>query len=292
MLTSDRSISRDTRSRVEAAPVRGWRTAVTASSVNPPWNTDRVASSSCSSSDSSRKLQSSVALRVWCRSAALLSCPASTSSCRSRASAISSRESTRKRADASSMASGRPSSWRQIRATSGALSSVSSKPGSAVLARSHHSWVAGDAATSAKVGVRPSGSTPRGCTGQTRSPGTPSGSRVVTSTRNPRQPSNNWCTASCAGTGQVLAVVEDQQSDAGTDLRDRRFQQRAVSELASADRRRDQPGDTVRVGDRRQVDPPDTGGVRRANEVDHGEGEPSLSRSARPGQRGQPASGQ
>ena len=201
---------------------------------------------------------------------------------RSRASAISSRESTRSRAAASSMASGRPSSWRQIRATSGALSSVSSKPGSAVPARSHHSWAAGgrrDLGEGRRPAIRQHAS---GCTGQTRSPGTPSGSRVVTSTRNPRQPSSSWCTASalaparCSQLSSTSSPTPEPTCAAADSSSGRSASSRPP--IAAATSRGTLSG-SVTV-DRSTHQTP--AGYAARNEADHGEGEPGLSRSSVP----------
>ena len=109
--------------------------AATAGRPKLPANTASRVNRACSSADSRPKLQSSVFRRVRWRSgrsrgpavSRLIRSPSRASSARGDSSLI--------RAAASSMASGRPSSRRQISATSWAFSLVSSKPGASARAR-------------------------------------------------------------------------------------------------------------------------------------------------------------
>ena len=93
--------------------------------------------------------------------------------------------SSRVRAAASSIASGRPSRRRQISATAAALPSVRAKPGRTARARSVNSATAGQAATSATGAVAgPAGS---GGTGYSRSARSPSTVRLVATITSPGQ---------------------------------------------------------------------------------------------------------
>ena len=87
----------------------------------------------------------------------------------SRRAAISRGERVRRRAAASSMGSGWPSRRRQISVTAGRVAASSAKPGRTAAARSAKSCTASGSASAS--------------TGCSTSPGTPSGSRLVASTR-------------------------------------------------------------------------------------------------------------
>src|SRR5205085_4190761 len=90
-------------------------------------------------------------------------------------------------AAASSIASGRPSSRRQISVTAAALPSVSAKPGRTARARSTNSATAGEAATSAAEAVPGSAGNASGGTGYSRSARNPSTVRLVASIATPGQ---------------------------------------------------------------------------------------------------------
>ena len=89
------------------------------------------------------------------------------------------------RAAASSIASGSPSSLRQTCPTTGAVSGVSSKPPSTAAARSPNRITAGAPAIAS--GASPSAGTGSEPVRNTRSPGTPNGSRLVASRRSSGQ---------------------------------------------------------------------------------------------------------
>ena len=91
-------------------------------------------------------------------------------------------DSIRIRAAASSIASGRPSSRRQMDSTAPALASVTWKVGRTSCARCSNSWTASQRASSEAVGVRLAVGSESGGTGQLRSPSTPRASRLVAST--------------------------------------------------------------------------------------------------------------
>ena len=89
--------------------------------------------------------------------------------------------STSARAAASSMASGSPSSARQIPETSAALAAVNSKPGLTALARSQNNETAGDALISSTESSS-GDATPSGGTGHAASPAIASGRLLVART--------------------------------------------------------------------------------------------------------------
>ena len=92
-------------------------TASAASSVNGPANTDSRHSTTRSVSGSRSKLQSIAARSVWWRGMTVRLPPVSSRNRSSSRSAICWTDSARTRAAASSMASGMPSSRRQISTT-------------------------------------------------------------------------------------------------------------------------------------------------------------------------------
>jgi hypothetical protein len=96
--------------------------------------------------------------------------------------AICSSESIRKRAAASSIASGNPSSSEQMLATNPTSAAVVSKPGRASRARSTNNDTASDPAMSpSEAAASCPGSDSEG-TRHSRSPSTPNGARLVAST--------------------------------------------------------------------------------------------------------------
>ena len=120
-----------------------------------------------SPSESNACDQSTEARRVCCRRTAVRAPPVSSMKWSRRPSRISVNVKARTRAAASSMASGMPSSRRQISATVAALSSVTPNSGRAKRARSANSSTASSA--SGSDGTR-----------HVASPGTEIGSRLVT----------------------------------------------------------------------------------------------------------------
>ena len=116
--------------RASAGSAASWHTCSAAASVAPPGKMASRLASTCSGSDSSSQLQSTTARSVWCRGTAVRLPPVSSSNLASSRSASWAADSVRSRAAASSIASGMPSSARQIRATSAALaaSTVKSRP--------------------------------------------------------------------------------------------------------------------------------------------------------------------
>ena len=83
------------------------------------------------------------------------------------------------------MASGSPSSRRQIPATAAMFASVRANPGTTCAARSANKPAAGNRASSATVSGRPASGAASGGTGSTVSPVMFSDSRLVASTRSP-----------------------------------------------------------------------------------------------------------
>jgi len=111
-------------------------------------------------------------------------------------SAISLGVSARARAAASSMASGMPSSCRQISTTAAAFPTVKAKPGRACAARSSKRRTASAAAASSGRRSVPWVGSPREGTRQVTSPSTPRGSRLVARTRTRGAAWSTWLTRS------------------------------------------------------------------------------------------------
>ena len=104
------------------------------------------------------------------------------------------------RAAASSIASGRPSSRRQISATAAALSAVNAKAGDTAWARSANSRTESRSAScSGEISAVEFGKG-NGAIGYSRSPPTLSGSRLVTRTVNPGAPFSSSATDGAAST--------------------------------------------------------------------------------------------
>ncbi|HXL96168.1 MAG TPA: hypothetical protein VN969_45235 [Streptosporangiaceae bacterium] len=141
------------------------QTAVAASSVAPPEKPEKRRHSACSASSSRSQLQSTTARSVWCLGSAVRLPPVSSRKRSSSRVATCSGSIVRIRAAASSMASGIPSSARQIRSAAGAVSVVRAKPGLTAQALCSSSDVAGLSAS--------------GPTGASASPVMFSGSRLV-----------------------------------------------------------------------------------------------------------------
>ena len=158
-------------------------TASAAASVNPPANTARRRHSVRSGGVSKSQLQSVSARSVRCRGRTARGPPDSSVNRSSSRPAISCGVSARTRAAASSMASGMPSSRRQISLTAAAFPAVSAKPGRACAARSANSRTASAPAASATARPASSAGSPSEGTSQQTSPSAPSGSRLVASTR-------------------------------------------------------------------------------------------------------------
>ncbi len=173
------------------------QTPSAASTVAPPAKTARRRSSARSASVSSSQLQSTTARSVWCWRGAVRAPPVSSRNRSSSRAASCSALIVRSRAAASSMASGIPSSARQIRVTAGTVSSVTVKPERAAAARSFSSRTAAYAmacSASASRGGRASGRT-----GHRASPVRPSGSRLVARMRSPgHSPSSRSASAAAA----------------------------------------------------------------------------------------------
>ncbi len=122
------------------------------------------------------------------RSRAGASCgpPVSRGRRRSRRASRAGGGSTATRAAASSMASGKPSRWRQMAATTGPFASVRANPARTARARATNSATAGAPARSAGE-VAPAAGSARGGTGSRCSPWSRSGARLAASTCNPGQ---------------------------------------------------------------------------------------------------------
>ena len=173
--TSSRSVP--SRSAAHGAPSV---TASTASRLKSPAKTPRRTNIARASAPRRSMLHSTVAWMVRCRSGTSRAEVTRSGSTRSSRESIAAGVRARMRADASSMASGTPSSARQMRATSAAFSAVTSNRGSAARARSRKSRTAGDSRIASTVAWTGSGGTASGSTSKTCSPRTRSLARLVT----------------------------------------------------------------------------------------------------------------
>ncbi len=174
VVSSDRSISAVTVSNTTSSgSASSGQTASTASMVHPPAKTATRRKHTCSVSLSRSWLHSMAASRVLCRGRLARLPPVSSRNLLPSRAASCATVSALTRAAASSMASGMPSSCRQISPTAATFPAVRPNPGRASAARSQNSRT--DSASPAARGSAISGSgTVSGGTGQLASPGTPS----------------------------------------------------------------------------------------------------------------------
>ena len=197
-------------------------TASAAGRSKVPANTPRRANSACSRADSRSKLQSRVFRSVCCRSgrsrAPPVSSPILSSSRASRACGGSSLT----LAAASSMASGSPSSRRQISATAPAFPLVSSKPADAACARCTNRRTEAHRCTSAASPPAPIGGTGSGGTGNSCSPLSRNTIRLVTSATTP------GAAPSSSATSGAAPITCSKLSSTSTSRRARRYDFRSV----------------------------------------------------------------
>ena len=127
------------------------------------------------------------------------------------------------------MASGSPSSRRQIPATAAWFASVSANPGTTRAARSANNRTAGNSPRCAGVSGCPGSGAPSGGTGSTVSPVMFSASRLVASTRSPARGAQQQVGQLGHRVHQVLAVIQHQQQlPARQVVRQRRFRRKAA----------------------------------------------------------------
>ena len=117
------------------------------------------------------------------------------------------------------MASGSPSSRRQIAATAAALPGVRAKPGRTARARSVNSATAGEAAMSASEAVAGSAGSGSGGTGYSRSARSPSAARLVATIARPGQrasssPRSGATPATCSRLSRINSQASSQNSSA------------------------------------------------------------------------------
>ncbi len=124
----------------------------------------------------------------------------------------------RMRAAASSMARGSPSRRRTISTTSATLSGPRANPGRAAMARSTKSRAAG--ASAASAAPAPSSGMASGRTRHTCSPGSPSTSRLVARMVTSGHQLRSRSDERGDGGSQMLAVVENQQGPARSQILD------------------------------------------------------------------------
>ena len=161
------------------------------------------------SSSSSEYDQSTVARSVWWRSTAVRRPPVRSRKRSSSRRAISAGLIATTRAAASSIASGMPSSRRQISATASASRRLRAKPGRTACARSAKSRTASLATSSSAAD--PSAGSDSERSGQTCSPPTARPSRLVASDPHVRTAREDALGEPAGRVEQVLAVVEHEQ---------------------------------------------------------------------------------
>ena len=186
--------------RSGAAPSGEAQIASAASSVQPPTNTARRRNRVRSATESRSSLQATAA-RIVCWRASRSRAPPvrSLSWLVSRANSASG-GSSRTRAAANSMASGRPSSRVHTSAIAGALAAVTRKSGRAACARARNRATAAYCVSRSSGGRCPGMASDNGGTGYTCSPRSRSGRRLVTSSFAPRLVSSNPATSGAAPT--------------------------------------------------------------------------------------------
>src|SRR6266545_4206139 len=185
-------------------------TASAASSVAPSRNTDSRRASRCSASSSRSQLQSTTACSVWCRGRAVRLPPDSSRNRSPRRAAICSTGRVRRRAVASSMASGSPSRRRHTSPTGAALAAVTANPGRTAAARSAKRRTAAKSSGSAPF---PAGGAGSGPTGASTSPVNASGSRLVARIRTPGH-APSTCSARCALAATRCSQLSSRRSSA------------------------------------------------------------------------------
>jgi hypothetical protein len=291
-VSSDLSARAVSRSRTWSARMPDpEQTCSAASSVAPPVKTANRRHTARSPESSRSQLQSTTARSVWCLGTVVRPPPVSSWNRSARRVATCSGAMVRSRAAASSMASGMPSSARQILATAAAFPSVTSKPGRTAPARGEILD-----ATDVAVGGRPrppdrhrdSRATAFGIKGgryggvrrqrertygPERFPGDVQRFPARGQDAHPRAGGQDAVGEGGRGRDQVLAVVEDQQRPLPGQRgqqpaerigllfrpgRERRGRAARVQErlLAQAERPQHGGGDVRGVGQRRQLDQP------------------------------------
>src|SRR5215469_3361682 len=195
-----------------------------ASSSNPPANTEQRAHNSRSAALQSPQLHSIEARSVCCRAGRARPPRVNSPSRSPSRSSICSADSTGSRAAASSMASGMPSSRRQILATAAAFASVTANPGTTCAARSANKLTAGNRASSATLSGRPACGAGSGGTASTVSPSMVSASRLVASTRSPPAARSSWSASSAAASTRC-----SQLSSTSSSCRPARYSASAVA---------------------------------------------------------------
>ena len=188
------------------------------------------------------------------------------------------------RAAASSMASGSPSSRRQISATAEALASLSAKPEFAAIARCANRRPASD---SARVASRSSVGSRSGGTRKTTSPAMLSGSRLVASRRRRGQPRSSVFGELGAGWQHVLAVIQDEQEALRAQDLDQLLENRLVRLFDHPQALGHRASHRAWLRERRQLDQQDAIGevARFGRAVRNLQRETRFARAAWPGQR-------
>ena len=204
----------------------------------------------------------------------------------SRRAARPSTPSTSTRGAANSIASGKPSSLRQISTTAGAFASVSAKSSTIAVARSTNSCTAGKAAASAAVSLDD------GC-------GLPSGREAVLAfTRYPerlpagrqdvdaRRSAENRRRQASRRLNDVLAIVEQQQHPLVPEAATRPGK-RIFGADFQAEHGRNRARHQARVAERCQIDQPDAVLIAGDHALGDGEGDRGLADASGPDDRHQ-----
>ena len=185
-----------------------------------------------------------------------------------------------------------PSSSRQMRVTATAFSCVNAKSERASIARSTNSCIAayplsasGERSSSARIGR---GQRRQGKRGLARH------MERLAARRDDRQPATSLQEMPCqlrARQQQMLAIVEDEQERPVRDELVQRFDERQAGFLLDPERRRNRVGHEIRIRNRREVDEPDTIGMRIGHVGSEPQRQAGLADAADTDERHQPVGG-
>ena len=194
--------------------------------------------------------------------------------------------STSTRGAANSIASGKPSSLRQISTTSGAFASVSAKSSTIAVTRSTNSCTAGKAAASAAVSLDDGCGLLRGPRRYSRSPATPSGSLLVARMLTPGAPlriaaarlaaASMTCSQLSSSSSIRLSLRPATRPGSGSSVR-----------ISEAEHGRNRARHQARVAERRQIDQPDAVFVAGDHALGDREGDRGLADPSGPDDRHQ-----
>ena len=196
--------------------------------------------------------------------------PESSCSRRSNRSSSASGENSLTLAAASSMASGSPSSRRQISSTVEAFAAVSSKAGATATARSQKSRTAGESRSPKKSGG----------TGNCRSPMSRSGALLVASTVRRGHSPTRSATKGAAGRRCSRLSISNSSLHL-LQVPGKGIHQRRARRVFDPERLGEDRGDEIRILQRRQGYEGDTVGESRPGAPGHLQGQPGLAHASR-----------